>query len=148
MAAGNFLSELKRRNVYRVGVAYAVAAFMLLEAVSNAAPFLDLPLWVGRGLILLLVAGFPPALCFAWAYEITPDGLKRTAEVEKDASVTHQTGHRLNIVIIGLMVTLAGVYGADRFLLRHEAPVGAALTAAAAPQNTAAGISIAVLRPF
>src|SRR5687767_2127909 len=69
MAGGNFFSELKRRNVYRVGAAYAVAAFVLLEVVSNAAPFLDLPLWIGRGLILLLIIGFPAVLGFAWVYE-------------------------------------------------------------------------------
>ncbi|MGE4063252.1 MAG: hypothetical protein AB7E79_07770 [Rhodospirillaceae bacterium] len=149
MAGGNFFSELKRRNVYRVGAAYAVAAFVLLEVVSNAAPFLDLPLWVGRMLILLLLVGLPAVLCFAWIYEFTPDGLKRTAEVEKDASVTHQTGRRLNFVTIGLLAILAGLYAADLFLLPAETAVGAARTPAASSPKAPApeGISIAVL-PF
>jgi len=142
MANGNFLSELKRRNVYRVGAAYAVAAFVLIEIVSNVAPILDLPGWIGRAVILLLVVGFPAVLCFAWVYEITPDGVKRTAEVEQDASVTHQTGHRLNIVIIGLMVVLAGLYGAQLLLVPNDA---AEQRAGSAP--AAGSISIAVL-PF
>jgi len=150
MANSNFLSELKRRNVYRVGAAYVVAAFVLIEVVSNVAPVFNFPGWIAQAVILLLVVGFPAVLCLAWVYEITPDGVKRTAEVEQDASVTHQTGHRLNIVIIGLFVVLAGLYGVERFLPQDEGAENAASTSAQAPPNTTAvagSISIAVL-PF
>jgi TolB-like protein len=151
MAIGNFLSELKRRNVYRVGAAYAVGAFVLVEVASNVTPALRLPDWTTTLVIVLLALGFPVLLCFAWVYEITPDGLKRTAEVEQNTSLKHQTGHRLNIVIIGLMVILAGLYGAQLFMLPDEAADGAARTSTEAlPKATAAApgtISIAVL-PF
>jgi len=141
MAKGNFFSELKRRNVYRVGAAYVVAAFVLIEVVSNVAPVFNFPDWIAQAVILLLIIGLPAVLCFAWVYEITPEGVKRTVDVEQDTSVTHQTGHRLNIVIIALMVVLAGIYGIDRLLLTDEA---AEQRAGSAP---AGSISIAVL-PF
>jgi len=142
MAKGNFFSELKRRNVYRVGAAYVVAAFVLIEVASNVAPALRLPDWTTTLVIVLLALGFPVLLCFAWIYEVTPEGVKRTVDVEQDASVTHQTGHRLNIVIIGLMVILAGLYGAQLLLVSDEAADQRA-GSAVAPGS----ISIAVL-PF
>jgi len=149
MAKGNFFSELKRRNVLRVGAAYAVASFAMIEVVSNVAPALSLPDWTLKLVIVLLALGFPGVVTFAWIYELTPEGLKRTADVENNVSIAHQTGHRLNIVIIGLFLILAGVYGVERFLLTDKAADGAVRTSADAPakQSTPEGISIAVL-PF
>ncbi|MGE4063253.1 MAG: hypothetical protein AB7E79_07775 [Rhodospirillaceae bacterium] len=141
MAQGNFFSELKRRNVYRLGAAYAVAAFVLIEVVSNVAPMFDLPSWIGRAITLVLIIGFPGVLCFAWVYEVTPEGLKRTADVVQGASIAPQTGQRLNIVIVALMVVLAGLLSYQQFA---PARGTSAQTAAPAPGE---GISIAVL-PF
>jgi hypothetical protein len=72
------LAELKRRNIYRVGAAYAVVAWLLLQLAANVAPILDLPPWVARTVLLLLVIGFPVALIFAWVHEIapTPEGAR------------------------------------------------------------------------
>ena len=78
MNSGNFFSELKRRNVYKVAVAYAVVAWLLMQVASQIFPFFEIPNWVVRLVILLLVIGFPIALVIAWAFELTPEGLKRT----------------------------------------------------------------------
>src|SRR6266498_3382861 len=74
----NFLTELKRRNVYKVAIAYAVVAWLLMQIASQIFPFFDIPNWVVRLVVLLLVIGFPVALIIAWAFELTPEGLKRT----------------------------------------------------------------------
>ena len=74
----NFFAELKRRNVYKVAVAYAVVAWLLMQVASQIFPFFDIPNWVVRLVILLLVIGFPIALIIAWAFEVTPEGIKRT----------------------------------------------------------------------
>src|ERR1041385_2326786 len=73
----NFLAELKRRNVYKVGVAYAVVAWLLIQIATQVFPFFDVPGWSVRLVILLLALGFPIALILAWAFELTPEGIKR-----------------------------------------------------------------------
>ena len=74
----SFFAELKRRNVYKVAVAYAVVAWLLMQIASQIFPFFEIPNWVVRLVILLLVIGFPIALLIAWAFEVTPEGIKRT----------------------------------------------------------------------
>ncbi|MEO5718959.1 MAG: tetratricopeptide repeat protein [Chthoniobacterales bacterium] len=81
MAIPHLFSELKRRNVYKVAVAYAVVAWLLIQIATQVFPFFDVPGWAVRLLVLFLVAGFPIALVIAWAFELTPDGIKRTEEV-------------------------------------------------------------------
>src|SRR5439155_5361433 len=76
--AKNFLAELKRRNVYKVAVAYAVVGWLLIQIVTQVFPFFEIPNWGVRLIVLLIVAGFPIALVIAWAFELTPEGLKRT----------------------------------------------------------------------
>src|SRR5258705_12548814 len=70
---GNLFAELKRRHIYRVGAAYAVVAWILLQLTANLAPILELPPWIARTVLLLLVLGFPVALVFAWVHELTPE---------------------------------------------------------------------------
>src|SRR5262245_42543187 len=137
-----FWQELGRRNVLRVGAAYAVASFAIIEVISNVTPGLHLPDWVLSLVIVLLALGFPAVLAFSWVYEITPEGVRRTDEAAPAASITHRTGHRLNVVIVALLVVLAGLYGADRLLPGREA---ADNRNRANPQD--GSISIAVL-PF
>lgn len=96
-----FLAELRRRNVYKVGVAYAVVAWIALQAASFLLPSFGAPAWVFRVLVLLVVLGFVLALAFAWAFELTPEGLKRTREVPHEHSITHLTGRKLDFAIIG-----------------------------------------------
>src|SRR5213596_3352524 len=74
----NFFSELKRRNVYKVAIAYGVVAWLLMQVASQIFPFFEIPNWAVRLVVLLLAIGFPIALIIAWAFELTPEGLKRT----------------------------------------------------------------------
>jgi TolB-like protein/Tfp pilus assembly protein PilF len=102
MNSKNFFSELKRRNVYKVAVAYAVVAWLLLQALSILLPAFDAPPWVLRVFIAAIAAGFPLALLFAWAFELTPEGIKRTDEVVPNQSIARKTGRKLVTIIAGL----------------------------------------------
>ncbi len=73
----NFFAELKRRNVYKVAIAYAIVAWLLMQVASQIFPFFEIPNWAVRLVVLLLILGFPIALVLAWAFELTPEGLKR-----------------------------------------------------------------------
>src|SRR5216110_3993121 len=74
----NFFTELKRRNVYKVAIAYAVVAWLLMQIATQVFPFLEIPNWAIRLVIMLIIIGFPVALVIGWAFELTPQGLKRT----------------------------------------------------------------------
>ena len=100
---GNFFSELKRRNVYRVAAAYAIVGWLLLEIASVVMPTFEAPEWVMKVVTFAIILGFPLALVFAWAYEITPEGLRREKEVERSQSVMRSTGRKLDFIIIGLL---------------------------------------------
>jgi TolB-like protein/Flp pilus assembly protein TadD len=113
----SFFAELKRRNVYRVGIAYVVVAWLVLQAVDIILPIMQAPDWFSQMVLVLLAIGFPVALIFAWAYEMTPEGLKLEKDVDRTASITHETGHRLNRMIIGVLVVAVGLLLADKFLL-------------------------------
>jgi hypothetical protein len=91
----SLIAELKRRNVFRVGVAYAIVAWLLIEVASVVLPALHLPDWALTLLVVLIVAGFPLALIVAWAFELTPEGIKRESAVDPDESITHVTGRKL-----------------------------------------------------
>jgi TolB-like protein len=112
----SFINELKRRNVIRVGVAYMVAAWLLLQIVDVLVPILELPGWVGKLIFLIMVVGVIPVLIFSWAYEMTPEGLKPESEVEHDQSVTLQTARKLDRVTIVLLLIVVGIVVADRFI--------------------------------
>jgi TolB-like protein/Flp pilus assembly protein TadD len=90
-----FLGELKRRNVYRVAVAYSVVSWLLIQIATQVFPFFDIPTWAARVVVLLLVLGFPVALILAWAFELTPEGIKRTEDVPPHESIRHHTGRKL-----------------------------------------------------
>ena len=90
-----FLAELQRRNVYRVAVAYAVASWLLIQVATQVFPFFEIPNWAVRVVVLLLVLGFPVALILAWAFELTPEGVKRTEDVPPDQSIRRHTGRKL-----------------------------------------------------
>ena len=77
MSFSNFFGELKRRNVYKVAIAYAVVAWLLMQVASQIFPFFEIPNWAVRLVVLLLIIGFPVALILAWAFELTPEGIKR-----------------------------------------------------------------------
>jgi len=112
----SFFNELKRRNVIRVGVAYMVASWLLLQIVDVLVPILDLPGWVGKLVFLMIAVAIVPVLIFSWAYEMTPEGLKPESEVEHDQSITLQTARKLDRVTIILVLIVAGVVVIDRLI--------------------------------
>jgi TolB-like protein/tetratricopeptide (TPR) repeat protein len=112
----NLFEELKRRNVVRVGAAYAVVAWLALQVVDTIAPLMAMPEWVPGFVLILVGVGFPIAVVFAWAYEITPEGLKKTEEVDAAASLTAETGRKIDrMTIAGLVVLVVFLVG-DRVL--------------------------------
>ncbi len=117
-------TELKRRNVIRVAVAYIVASWLLLQATEVLVSLLELPSSIGKGVVLVLVLGFLPVLGFAWAFELTPEGLKRESEIDRSQSVTQQTGRKLNILTIAMLVVIAGYFFWES---RIKAPVATAV---------------------
>ncbi|HXV74442.1 MAG TPA: hypothetical protein VD713_06910, partial [Sphingomonadales bacterium] len=118
----SLLAELKRRNVFKVGVAYAVVGWVILQFVDIVQEPLNLPEWFQKVVIVLVAIGFPIALVFSWAYELTPQGLKKTAEARKTKSVTPKTGGRINKVIaVGLALTV-GFIVYDKMIVT-ETPV-------------------------
>ena len=115
----SFFAELQRRNVYKVGAMYAVAGWLLVQVVTQVFPIFDVSALVQRIIVLAIVAGFPLALVLSWVYELTPQGIVKTDEVAPDASVTRQTGHKLNRAIIGVLVLAVLVMGA-KLLWPHQ----------------------------
>ena len=110
----NLFRELQRRNVFRVGLAYLVGAWLIAQVVQLSAESFGAPDWIMKMLIVFLVIGFPLIVFFSWAYELTPDGLRREADVAPDKSITHKTAHRLDYVTIALVVLAAGFVYWDR----------------------------------
>ena len=129
----SFIKELKRRNVIRVGVAYAVAAWILIEITATTFPILKLPDWSVTLVTVLVLMGFPLALIFAWAFELTPEGLKLEKHVVRGESITHATGRKLDFVIIAMLVVALGFFTYDKFVLdpgRDAAEIEAAVQVA------------------
>jgi TolB-like protein/Flp pilus assembly protein TadD len=106
MKATNFFAELKRRNVYKVAVAYAVVGWLLIQAASIILPTFEAPPWILKVVIFVLIIGFPVALIFAWAFELTPEGLKRTEDVDVTESMTRRTGRKLDFLIIAVLLVV------------------------------------------
>jgi TolB-like protein len=133
----NFFAELKRRNVYKVAVAYGVAAWLLMQIASQIFPFFEIPNWVVRLVVLLLIVGFPVALIIAWAFEVTPEGIKRTEAA--DAAGQRSRGVAwIYVVLVGAALSV-GLFFVGRYTAGHAtSPVSESATAI--PQK-----SIAVL---
>ena len=146
----DFFSELQRRNVYRLAVTYAVASWLLIQIATQVFPIFDIPNWAIRVVVLLLFLGFPVALILAWAFELTPEGIKRTEDVAPHESIRHNTGRKLLAfaaiaAAIALGMLLIQLSRRTAMSARHDSPRGAAspgMPALAIPDK-----SIAVL-PF
>ena len=119
----SLFSEMKRRNVFRVALLYLVASWLIMQVADVGISLLGLPLWTGRFVFLLLAIGFPLVMVFSWAYEITPEGLKKEKDVGKDESITHATARKLNMAVIALLVLALGGMVADRLVPERAAPV-------------------------
>ncbi len=150
----SFFAELKRRNVIRVAVAYFVAAWVLAQIAAVGADAFGAPDWVMKMLITLLAIGLVPTLFFSWIYELTPEGLKKESDVQRDDSVTTHTARKLDIAVIVLLVAAIGLFAIDSFLLNRgsepaptEVMVGAEVAEAVTPVETALALGVAVL-PF
>ena len=113
----SFINELKRRNVIRVGIAYSVVAWFLMQLADVVLENIAAPLWVMQTLMLLMVIGFPLVLIFAWAFEMTPEGIKKEKNVDRTQSVTRKTGQKLDRMIIGVMAVVIAFLVIDRFVL-------------------------------
>jgi len=110
MKIDNFFAELKRRNVYKVAVAYAVVAWLLIQAASILFPTFDAPAWVMKVFVVVIVLCFPVALVFSWAFEITPEGIKRESEIGPGKSSNRRTGRRIVSVTVVLAVIAAALF--------------------------------------
>ncbi len=114
---GQFFDELKRRNVFRVGIAYLIVAWLIAQVTEIALDSFAAPDWTIKTVLFLLVIGFPLALIFAWAFELTPEGIKLEKDIARTESVTHVKPQRLNYVILGLVVLAVAFLAVDRYLL-------------------------------
>ena len=112
----DLFAELKRRNIIRVAGVYAVVAWLIMQVISVMTPALVLPDWVDSFFALLLIIGLPVALILAWAFELTPEGMKPTQAVADGASITTQTGRKLDLAIIFGLVLVAGLMLMHRFV--------------------------------
>ena len=135
MNPGRFFAELKRRNVYKVAVAYAVVAWLLIQAASILFPTFEAPPWVMKVSVVVIILGFPVALILAWAFELTPEGIKRADEIDPNESSTPRTGRKLIGITIVVAVIAAGLFV---FQFLHGKPAatpgpGATVAAGATP---------------
>src|SRR5690242_1124855 len=114
----NFFAELKRRNVYKVAVAYAVVGWLLVQVATQVFPFLEIPNWVVRLVIALVAIGFPIALAIAWAFELTPEGLKRAEDVDLASARQPRKHAWIFVVIVGAAVSI-GLFFIGRYTGRN-----------------------------
>jgi TolB-like protein len=147
----SFINELKRRNVFKVGVAYIVVAWLLAQVADLMVDNFGAPDWVMKSFLGFLVIGFPLAIFFAWAFELTPEGVKREKDVDRSQSITAQTGQKLNYAIMVVMALALAWFAWDRFGGAPETSAPAATTTVAQDEPAAAPAtnvkSLAVL-PF
>jgi hypothetical protein len=111
----SFIAELKRRNVFKVGIAYLVGSWLLIQITDILLDNIGAPVWVLQALFVALGVGFFITLFFAWAFEMTPEGVKREKDVDRDESITPQTGKMLNNTILVLMAVAIVYLLFDKF---------------------------------
>lgn len=128
----SFIAELKRRNVFKVGAAYVVMAWLIAQGVDVFLENFGAPQWLIKTILLLLVAGLPVALFFAWAFELTPEGIKKEKDVDRSQSITHETGRKLDYTIIAILLVALGWFAWDKF----AAPNSDVIPAQAETQQT------------
>lgn len=141
---GSFLEELKRRNVAKVALVYIIAGWLTMQVVDVMFPALQLPEWLISAVAAFVIIGFPFALIFAWAFEMTPEGLKREKDVVRDESITPQTGQKLNHAALIILAIAVAFLLVDKFVMQPESGAPADETAATLAEEKP---SIAVL-PF
>ena len=138
-----FLEELKRRNVVRVALLYLLVCWLILEPVHVVFNMLEVPVWANRLVLVIMAIGFPAVLIFAWVFEITPEGVRPTSAVDKQASITHRTAQRLNHAIIVVLGLALAYFVADKFWLSRHAATDVHSAAGVASAGTATGGPVA-----
>src|SRR5512143_2009920 len=136
----SFVAELKRRNVIRMAGLYLVGAWLLTQVAGTVLPMFGAPDWLPRSVVILLAIGFVPALIFAWVFELTPEGIKRDAEVKPEESIAPLTARRMDRMIIVVLLLALTYFGFDRLVLapRRDAALVLATTQAVTANATAA----------
>ena len=109
--------ELQRRNVFRVSIGYIVSSWLLIQVADIVLENIDAPSWVMLTIMLVLALGFPVVAFFSWAYEVTPEGIKRESEIDRTQSITHVTGRKLDHSIIAVLVIALAYFAFDKFIL-------------------------------
>src|SRR4051812_21467593 len=122
MVSRNFFIELKRRNVYRAAVAYGVVAWFLTQLTTQVFPAFDVPNAAIRFVVITLALGFPIAMCLSWIYELTPEGIVRSEDLDpvKARSVRRMTGRILDFIIIGVLLLVIAMLIYQRFPFHRE----------------------------
>ena len=118
----SLLAELKRRNVFRVGIAYVAVGWLVVEVTDTVAPALNMPDWTLTVVIWFGIVGFPFALLFAWAFELTSAGIKKTREVEPGAPLNHSTARKLEIGIIAVLMVALGILVLEAYVWNEQSP--------------------------
>ncbi|MBU2882754.1 hypothetical protein KO525_07570 [Psychrosphaera sp. B3R10] len=111
----SFISELKRRNVFKVATVYLITSWLILQIVSVISPALHLPTVFSTIITVLLAIGFPVACIFAWAFELTPEGLKYSHEVDEAESIRHETGSKINYMLAVALLLALGFISYDKW---------------------------------
>src|SRR5438876_6453231 len=128
MNSRNFFAELKRRNVYKVAITYAVVAWLLIQAASILLPTFEAPTWVMKALVVFLALGFIISVMISWAFEATPEGLKRTENVPPDAVLPTWSPRKFATFIVAVSVIAAGLLAFNLFRTKPSAPPIAAMS--------------------
>ena len=114
------LKELQRRNVFRVALGYIVSSWLIAQLADLVLENIGAPGWVMQTILLLLALGFPVAVFFSWAYEVTPEGIKRESEIDRSQSITHITGRKLDRAIVAALAIALAYFAYDKFVLGPE----------------------------
>ena len=132
----SLIAELRRRNVIRAAGLYLVGAWLVVQVTGTILPMFSAPDWLPRTVVIVLAIGFVPAMIIAWVFELTPDGIKRDAEVPLGQSIAPQTARRMDRLIMAMLAIALVYFGIDKFVLapRREAALVASTTAAVADQ--------------
>src|SRR5438477_2478385 len=117
----SFFAELKRRNVYKVAVAYAVIGWLVIQIATSTFPVLEIPNWAGKLVIAVVLLGFPIALVIAWAFEMTPEGIKRTEDIRPDEKLPQWARQKFAAFILVVVICAAALLGYQVFRAKPTA---------------------------
>ncbi|MDC8829251.1 hypothetical protein [Alteromonas gilva] len=141
-----FIAELKRRNVVKVASVYLVTAWLILQIIAVVSPYLSLPSVFGTVVTVALIIGFPFVCIFAWAFELTPEGIRATREVSEEESIARQTGHKINHVLVALIVVLVVYVAVDKLWLSSSPAIVKAIEVVEAEEEQK--VKVLAVLPF